>query len=226
MKIKMQNKILLDNVIISQDKILLENKDIGNITAYGNVILNLLNCNLTNLSLKVMDNSNLTINYYKAIGEENSNINIEVLNKASFTFNHSYLNYKEYNLNIRSDFKENMSSINLNIHGINDSGKSNIKIDGNVNKNKNDNVLLENIRLININGGTSSAIPNMLIDTSKVIANHNVTISNIRLEELLYLMSKGITKEQSTRLICNGHLVSIISDNELKTKIKDQINGR
>jgi hypothetical protein len=39
-------------------------------------------------------------------------------------------------------------------------------------------------------------------------------------------MSKGLTKEASIKLICNGHLINIIEDPDLKTKIKEIINGR
>ena len=81
--------------------------------------------------------------------------------------------------------------------------------------------MLENIRLININGGKGVSIPNMLISTSKVIANHMVTISSVPNDEIFYLTAKGINYDDAKALICNGHLAKIITDNKLLIKIKE-----
>ena len=81
--------------------------------------------------------------------------------------------------------------------------------------------MLENIRLININGGKGVSIPNMLISTSKVIANHMVTISSVPNDEIFYLTAKGINYDDAKSLICNGHLTKIITDDKLLIKIKE-----
>ena len=66
----------------------------------------------------------------------------------------------------------------------------------------------------------------MLINTSKVIANHENAIGSINEEELFYLMSKGLTKENAEKLICKGYLLSNMHNEELKDKIKEYLNGR
>ena len=126
-----------------------------------------------------------------------------------------------YNLSLITDFLGNNAYICENIHGINDKGTSNITADGYVKNSKNDNELLENIRLININGGKGVSIPNMLISTSKVIANHMVTISSVPNDEIFYLTAKGINYDDAKALICNGHLTKIITDDKLLIKIKE-----
>jgi Fe-S cluster assembly scaffold protein SufB len=173
------------------------------------------------LKIIVNNNSSLEINYFNIIDELDTNINIDVSKESSFTLNHSFINRNTYNLNIKSNFLSEESSINVNIHAINDGGKSKIDIDGLIKAQKINNNLMENIRVYNINGGKCESMPKMYIDTSKVIANHNVTISNLRDDELFYLNSKGINSLDATKLLCNGFLVKIINDDVLKTKVKE-----
>ena len=98
-----------------------------------------------------------------------------------------------------------------------------INIDGYINQDKVNNELLENARIINIGNGKTVVIPNMLIQTGKVIANHNVTISSVPSRELKYLMSKGIDNEGAKELILTEHLIKTISDIKIQTKIKELI---
>src|SRR5574344_203319 len=125
-----QNTIIIDNVIFNKDIINIFDKQINKIEVNGNYILNLLNCNIIDLNIKVNDNANIIINYFNICGKLTTNINIEIKEKAHFTLNHSFINYDEYNLNIISMFKSLESNINLNINGINDKGISNINVDG------------------------------------------------------------------------------------------------
>ncbi len=215
------NNILLDNIILNNDNLDIDNKIISKITANGISNINLFNCNIINLDIEVKDNSALIINSFLNVHKLKTNINIKTNNKSRIVFNHSFHNSDDYKLNIITDFLDNESSITVNIKGLNDGGKCEIDVSGYVKENKIDNVLDENLSIININNGISISNPNMYIDTSKVIANHNTTIGGIREEELFYLMSKGLNKENASKLICNGFLISIIDSDTLKEKIKD-----
>lgn len=67
-----------------------------------------------------------------------------------------------------------------------------------------------------------SANPVLKIDNYNVIANHGASIGAIGDDELFYLMSRGLTKEDSERLILSGYYAFVI--NEVKEeKIKDYI---
>ena len=63
----------------------------------------------------------------------------------------------------------------------------------------------------------------MLVSSSEVIANHNVTIGNVSDEDLFYLTSKGLSKDEARKLLETGFLISIFEDNDYKTKIKEII---
>ena len=201
-----------DNIIIVDNNI---NKEIC-----------LFNEKYENINIIIKDNASLFIDYFNDIEKLKTKINIEIGNKSSIIFNHSYLNKNSYELNIDVNYKSELSSVVINIKGINDNGLSSINAIGKVESNNINNVLDEKIKIININNGKSICKPIMLINTSKVIANHENAIGSINEEELFYLMSKGLTKENAEKLLCKGYLLSNMHNEELKDKIKDYLNGR
>lgn len=186
----------------------------------------LFNEKYENINIIIKDNASLIIDYFNDIEKLKTKINIEIGNKSSLILNHSYLNKNSYELNIDVNYKSELSSVVINIKGINDNGLSSINAIGKVNTNNINNVLDEKIKIININNGKAICKPIMLINTSKVIANHENAIGSINEEELFYLMSKGLTKENAEKLICNGYLLSNMHNEELKDKIKEYLNGR
>ena len=56
------------------------------------------------------------------------------------------------------------------------------------------------------------AVPNLEISENEVSAGHAATVSKISENELFYLMSRGLSKEASKRLIVQGFLESLISE--------------
>lgn len=178
------------------------------------------------INIIIKDNASLIIDYFNDIDELKTKINIEIGSKSSIIFNHSYVNKNNYELNIDVNYKSELSNAVINIRGINDNGLSVIEASGKVESNNINNVLDEKIKIININNGKSICKPIMLINTSKVIANHENAIGSINEEELFYLMSKGLSREKSIKLLCNGYLISNIYNEDLKDKIKEYLNGR
>lgn len=186
--------------------------------------INIFNQDINTLDIIIKDNAKLILNYFKESNNNKTKINIEIGNHSSFILNHSYINKNNYELNVDIKYKEEESSTLINIYGINDKGITTLNIDGSLNKNNINNILDEKIKVININDGKVICKPNMYIKTSKIIANHQNTISNINKEELFYLMSKGISKEKSSKLIISGFITSIINDDKLKNDIKEYLN--
>lgn len=186
--------------------------------------INIFNQDINTLDIIIKDNAKLILNYFKESNNNKTKINIEIGNHSSFILNHSYINKNNYELNVDIKYKEEESSTLINIYGINDKGITTLNIDGSLNKNNINNILDEKIKVININDGKVICKPNMYIKKSKIIANHQNTISNINKEELFYLMSKGISKEESSKLIISGFITSIINDDKLKNDIKEYLN--
>ena len=192
------------------NKIILDKNDIINIKINKNSICNIdKNYNIKELNIELEDNTKLEINQYSEIEKNNYTINIKQNNNTELIYNHSFINKKEYNLNININLIGNNSKNSINIHGLSDNGISKVIIDGSVNNNTKDNELLENIKMINMNEGMSYIYPNMYIDTKNVSANHATSISTINEDYLFYLKSKGIDKDSATKLLIDGFLENI-----------------
>ena len=219
------NKLLIDNIIY-KDNIININNNVHNISVFGNFKVNIFNEDIDNLDVLINDNSSLEINYFNIIKKDQTRINIKTLNNAKFKFNYSFINEKTYNLLINTDFLEDSSIIDVNVFEINDGATSNIILNGYVKNNKINNELNENIKILNINGGKVTSMPNMFINNYLVKANHSNTISNINKQELFYLMSKGLNKENATKLIRNGFILKNLNDKELKIKVIEFLNRR
>jgi Fe-S cluster assembly protein SufD len=56
--------------------------------------------------------------------------------------------------------------------------------------------------------GKSTICPNLLIDNYDVDSSHGAYIGKFRDEEIFYLMSRGISREDSYRLLLNGFLIN------------------
>lgn len=190
------NKIILDkgNIIdldIIEDSII-------EISKYYDI--NVLNINIS-------DNVSLIINHYSEINNI-SNLKIKIFenNNSEFIYNHSFMNNKNYNLDINIEMLGNNSKNIINIKGISNNGISNIVVDGKVLENTLDNILDESIRMLNINDGKSNILPNMYINTKNVLANHACTVTNINKDYLFYLNNKGIDNDFGKKLIIDGFL--------------------
>ena len=174
-------------------------------------------CNIKNrydiekIIIKLNDNVEFILNEYSEIEKRDYSIEVIQNNNSSFIYNHSFIVSDLYNLNININMNGNNSNNVINIHGINDGGKSNIIVDGTVKDNTKDNNLDEKIRILNINNGKSHILPNMYINTKNVIANHAASITDIDKNYLFYMNSKGIDNDKAKELIINGFL-----DNDAK----------
>lgn len=189
------------------NKLVLDKENITNICIDKDTICNInKEYNINELNIELKDNVKFIINHYSEIDKSELKINIIENNNSEFLYNHSFISKKNYNVYINVKMIGNKSKNTINIHGISDGGKSSVIIDGKVNENTIDNELDENIKLLNINNGTSNIYPNMYIDTKNVSANHSASISLVNEDYIFYLMSKGINRENSIRLILDGFL--------------------
>lgn len=189
------------------NKLVLDKENIINISIDKDTICNInKEYNIKELNIELKDNVKFIINHYSEIDKSELKINIIENNNSELLYNHSFISKEDYNVYINVKMIGNKSKNTINIHGISDVGKSSVIIDGKVNENTIDNELDENIKLLNINNGTSNIYPNMYIDTKNVSANHSASISLVNEDYIFYLMSKGINRENSIRLILDGFL--------------------
>ena len=163
-----------------------------------------LNINLEeNSSLKLFialfgkkNNNNISINL---IGK-NSNINMSLItlsNNGNSTYN-TLVNHINNNTNSiinNSALLTNKSKVLMNI-------KSNIN-NGTINSNSKqsiEGIILDKDSKIEM-------IPTLFIDENEVFANHSSKISKINDNDLYYIMTKGISKEDANKMYANNFLL-------------------
>ena len=147
------------------------------------------------------------------------------LNKEDISLYYYYnnINYddNEYKIRINHN-KSNTSSYVFN-HGVNINDKKlHYWVDGFVPKNSNNCNCNQDNQIINMNNGKSKIWPNLLIDNYDVNANHSAYIGKFKESLLFYLMSRGINRKDSYKLLLNGFLLN--SDSVDKERIKDFVD--
>ena len=79
-------------------------------------------------------------------------------------------------------------------------------------------------RILTLGDVDAKIIPNMFIEENDVEARHGSIIGNFSDDEIFYLMSRGISKEEAILLLIKGYLFSnIIVDYEKREYIMNSI---
>ena len=167
-----------------------------------------------------------TIIYHYSI---NSSSNVEInMNKEDITLYYYYnnINYDDNELIISVNHNKNNTHSELYNHGVNVKNKIlTYYVNGIVPKSSSKCICNQDNQIINMDNGKSTILPKLLIDNFDVDSNHAAYIGKFKDEYLFYLMSRGISKKESYRLLLNGFLIN--SDSIELDRIKefvDEIN--
>lgn len=206
------NKIIMDG-----NKLVLDNFT-SDIIVKNNAVMYILNKE-TNIKLNITleDNSSLDIYFFNTYSKETS---IEIIqnNNSKFNLYHTFKVDGDYNFYYKANLKGDDNSNNINISGVS-LGFAHMYVDGIVDKKTKRNELNENIKVLTTKGKAFIS-PMLHVSALDVIANHNTAISNIRNEELFYLMSKGIDKDKCISLIEDGYIYGMFKNTEFYDLIK------
>lgn len=98
--------------------------------------------------------------------------------------------------------KSNIISKGVNI----DEGSLSFNVTGNVYNGIVNCELNQNSRIITMNENNCSINPNLLIEENDVVANHAALIGKFNEQEIFYIMSRGIKREDAIKLLTKGFL--------------------
>lgn len=206
-----------------------------------------------NLKIKLENNSHLNSLYFSRL-KENKTIDIDVERDASIDLKFILMNsdsHIDLNININGEnadvkvstlslAKDTTKTLNINIihnakytnsvvvnNGISFHEGHNVF---NVNGTIKEQMAGSNARqitrgLILDSTGSCKALPILYIDNYDVKAYHGATIGKVNDEDLFYLMSRGLSKQESFMLIINGILepfIKDLSDENLKNEIMNK----
>ena len=179
----------------------------------SNVNLNVTVNENANLKIDIISMNNQTADSYNfdLVGEY-SNVEVNVLSLAKNA-------KKDFLFHVNHLAPETKSSVSN--YGISfENGKNSFKVNGIIKPNmKNSDVRQITKGLILDPTGECLAEPILLIDYYDVKAYHGATIGKISDDDLFYLMSRGLTKEEAFMLIINGLIepfVKRIHDESIK----------
>ena len=164
-----------------------------------------------------------TIIYHYSINSS-SKVDINLV-KEDIELNYYYntINYDDNKFSINVNHKSNNTHSEVYNHGINmNTNKLTFDVTGVVPKSSSKCICNQDNQIINMDNGKSTILPKLLIDNFDVDSNHAAYIGKFKDEYLFYLMSRGISRENSYKLLLNGFLIN--SDSIEKDKIKEFID--
>lgn len=163
-----------------------------------------------------------TIIYHFSINSS-SNVEINLVTEGvTLYYYYNNINYDDNAFKIRVNHMKSNTHSEIFNHGVNVKCNSlTYNVDGVVPKSSSKCICNQDNQIINMEDGKSTILPILLIDNYDVDSNHSAYIGKFRDEELFYLMSRGITREMSNRLLLNGFLIN--SDSIDLNKIKEFI---
>ena len=228
------NKIVIDkeNIVDIKDNAIELNINVEELTinVSGKVLINeirKLTNEYLNLTINLNEGSHLTYNRFMINDCANINIITNQKDKSTLIFNYSILANDSSNIDFTSNIIGNDNITEITIKGITENkGKLKITSTANTKEKITNNNLLEDIKVLLLNDEESIIIPNLLVSSNEIEVNHAATISGIDQDYLFYLNSKGISTEESEKLIKKGYLINNLTiTKEIKERIEKMLGG-
>lgn len=147
---------------------------------------------------------------YNKLDVQNITINLNGINsKVDYFLSTLTDKNQTFILNINHNNKNTISNV-IN-HGVvlNDS-RLEFTVNTKISKGNSKSILNQESRIITMGKNNSIINPNMYIDEYDVEARHAATIGKFNQDNIFYLMTKGLTKEEANNILIEGFLKEII----------------
>lgn len=189
-------------------------------------ILDVLSVNTNNnITYYLEENAKVEVN--KLVIDNSDHIKIYLKKGSKINYNYSSINYKRniYHIEVFHEDK-NTTSIIRN-HGVNINNEDLVfKVDGSILKNCKDCICKQDNKIISMKDNHAEIKPNLMIDNDEIEAEHSAYIGKLDDEELFYLMSRGIKKNQAKNLLLKAFLLGDIQiEDERFLNIINSIGG-
>ena len=252
------NKInVVDNKIIPFDNTdVILNNNIITFTNNGDYYLEYITSDNVNITINIEDNVCVQLFEYSNNNDINTNITYNLGKNSSLIISKFYYNdntNEEINIYLNkkgASVKYNFSSISnndnfykINVYHLDNNTSSDVfnriiakenssnyfDINSYVDNVIKDCYLNQSTKVVTLGDSDNRVNPNMFISEEDVTAIHSSTIGSINEEDLFYLMSRGISYNDSVKLIIKGMILSNINPDmenmERILSILDSIGG-
>ena len=219
----------IENFTISTDDNYLISNKTKNILVKSGVSTNLLTYNkIDSLDINITIEKDATVNLYQVVQNmDNTNISETIyLNETGATFNTIVvlLGLKEsvINSDIKVYHNTNHTNSDLKVYAvIKDEAKINLDNNAYIKKNSYQSKAYQGAKGLSLSKkGKILVNPNLYIDEYDVMASHGVAMGSLNMDDLFYLMSRGLSKQEASQIVIMGFIEPILFaiDNEEITK--------
>lgn len=145
---------------------------------------------------------------------------------AEVEYHYNTISYKDNAFKIEVNHNRENTISNIYNHGVNIlNNKLHFNVSGIIKKNIKNCTCNQENQIINLADGASTILPILLIDNYDVSSSHSAYIGKFKEDILFYLMSRGISRDISTKLLIYSLLVNGSEDNEELIKFKNKIEN-
>lgn len=221
LKLSLNNKDKLDDIIITEDTILeirLDNcSEEINIDVMDNMCLEVfeIDNNTSNkINYNLRNNAQVVVN---KLARNNSDITrVSLGEKTSVKYYSNIMNYGNNSYDFKINHRGSYSSSDIVNHCVNfTENEFKFLVDSSVEKMAMECFCNQDNKIIDINGGKNYISPNLLVDNDLINANHSAYIGKFKKDVLFYLMSRGISEKDSNLLLIKGFLLEKMNLEEL-----------
>lgn len=157
-------------------------------------------------------NLNSILNIYKFYDIDTLKEFVRIdLNRENATINYNFKtvsnNIQKYDLTIYHNHSKTFSNINNNGVNINN-GLLTFNVSSFVPNGNKECEVLQKSRIVNLTSNKCVICPNLYIDEYDINASHSAYVGSFSDDELFYLMSRGIDKEEAEFLLIRGFLLN------------------
>jgi len=171
------------------------------------------NNNSISKKIYVEDNKKLIINEINKKIELDKTINIYLNENSEVLYNISNLIDKNMKFKINIYHNKKGSKSNIITRSLILNNKTlNMELNSYVKKDSKKSILNQDSKIINLKNSKSIIKPNMYIDENDVDARHGVSIGYFNKQNIFYLQSRGLNKNQTLKLLEKGFLFGHMED--------------
>lgn len=157
-------------------------------------------------------NSKLDVDKFNDVNNINENVTIDLIKEnaiCNYNFKTISKTKENYNLIINHNSKNTISLIKNN--GVNiEKGELLFNVSCYIKKGNNKCITNQNNRIINETNNRCLILPNLFISENDIEASHSAYIGTLKENEIFYLESRGISKNEAKKLLIKGYLLSNI----------------
>jgi len=222
LKLTVDNKDLIDDIIITEDTILnirLDNcnQEI-NIDVMDNMCLEVfeIDNNTSNkITYNLRSNAQVVINKLARNNSDITRINLNGEN-ASIKYYTNIINYSNNVYDFKIHHNASYSESNIINHCVNfTENEFKFLVESSVEKTAIECFCNQDNKIIDMNGGKNYISPNLLVDNDLINANHSAYIGKFKENVVFYLKSRGIRDKECNSLLIKGFLLEKMNLDEL-----------